>query len=1072
MSINTSELYLLIRLRDEASRGFSRLSGVIKNFDKDWKNSIKTAQSFDDKMRIIQNRFATGALIATGGAAIAGLGILSAKTFYNMAQDAADYSETVGKTLTQVDNRSIFTHEKIAEMGKRIATTYGVSFDEIQASMYDLFSSMEVDSEAAASTMMNVIAEAAIGGATDMQTAGRAIIGTLNAWSYSADKAQYVSDVLFKTVKEGIGEYNDFAHAIGKVGPSANLTNQSLETTTGALAFMTRIGFSTAESSTAVARAMDLIARKDVRKRLEDYGVKVTDTNGNFRDMADIMLDLQGKMEGLSDSARSDKMEEIFGKNVRALRFLNSATGDAGVLFQQLVDDMYNAEGAAATAFETMAEEANVKMALMANSFEVFKITVGEVILPIKTVIVDMITKVLNAFNNLSPGMQKFLVVLGLVGTIIMIVVGFALVFIGIFVMVQAVMAAASAAIAAAGGIMSAIIVPVLVVIAVIAALIAIGYLIIENWDAIKAAAAKVWDRIKGPIENIKEVWSNVMDNLKSSWDNFVAGFEPVMEKLIGLWEKLKPVLTVVAGIIGGVLGAAFLVLQAIVLGVVNAIGPVLEGLVKIIEGVITFFSGAIDVIIGIFTGDGQRIQDGFGQIWEGLQLIFDGFVTGFFGGIAAFFVGLWDGLVAGFATADELVGGAISGFFIGIGQWFVDGWNGIVETVTTWWNDMITAVIAGASNLWTNITTWFTNIWASITDIFNSIVSTVQDAISAVFSAIEGPIQIIKAIWKAVWESIKAAFAAVFLVIVGLVTGDTQLIKDTINGFLNKIKSIWTATWTFVKIKLREIWNNIVTFLSNTWNNIKTTASNAWNSFKTTIANAITAAKDAVNTGISRILTWFRELPGKVISAISSLVSMLRSKGTESINGMKSGITNAWSSLISFIRGIPGKIRSALSGAASWLTSTGRNIIQGLINGVRNMAGAISGAIKGVVNGAISSAKSVLGIKSPSRVFAALGNMTGQGLVNGLLGMRSAVSKAGEALADAAIPSAPTEFELGFNSRNSYLGNVPGMGIPNDASSLYGNHVEVNQTINTQEIDPEKQSADLGFLITERLGK
>lgn len=62
-----------------------------------------------------------------------------------------------------------------------------------------------------------------------------------------------------------------------------------------------------------------------------------------------------------------------------------------------------------------------------------------------------------------------------------------------------------------------------------------------------------------------------------------------------------------------------------------------------------------------------------------------------------------------------------------------------------------------------------------------------------------------------------------------------------------------------------------------------------------------------------------------------------------------------------------------------------GGNIIQGLINGFTNMFPNLSAAISGAANSVISTFKGLLGIHSPSRVFAGLGGDTMAGLEQGL---------------------------------------------------------------------------------------
>lgn len=94
--------------------------------------------------------------------------------------------------------------------------------------------------------------------------------------------------------------------------------------------------------------------------------------------------------------------------------------------------------------------------------------------------------------------------------------------------------------------------------------------------------------------------------------------------------------------------------------------------------------------------------------------------------------------------------------------------------------------------------------------------------------------------------------------------------------------------------------------------------------------------------------------------------------------------LRQAWSGVTGFFGGL-----------ITRFNGFGRAIMQGLIGGVRAMLGEVASAVVGVANGAVSRFKGVLGIKSPSRVFAALGGYTMEGLTMGLTrGGRSAIGQ------------------------------------------------------------------------------
>jgi hypothetical protein len=89
-----------------------------------------------------------------------------------------------------------------------------------------------------------------------------------------------------------------------------------------------------------------------------------------------------------------------------------------------------------------------------------------------------------------------------------------------------------------------------------------------------------------------------------------------------------------------------------------------------------------------------------------------------------------------------------------------------------------------------------------------------------------------------------------------------------------------------------------------------------------------------------------------------------------------------------------------------------GSNLIMGLVKGITGAAGAVYDSIKGVVGGAIDAAKNMLGIASPSRVFAEIGLNTGAGMVEGVESTAGNVQGALESMV--ATPEAPDASSFG----------------------------------------------------------
>lgn len=81
----------------------------------------------------------------------------------------------------------------------------------------------------------------------------------------------------------------------------------------------------------------------------------------------------------------------------------------------------------------------------------------------------------------------------------------------------------------------------------------------------------------------------------------------------------------------------------------------------------------------------------------------------------------------------------------------------------------------------------------------------------------------------------------------------------------------------------------------------------------------------------------------------------------------------------------LPGKIGEAAFAIGAKALELGTSIIDGLVNGITSGAERVIAAVKGVASSAIATAKSALGIGSPSKVFAELGMWSAEGFAGGM---------------------------------------------------------------------------------------
>lgn len=132
----------------------------------------------------------------------------------------------------------------------------------------------------------------------------------------------------------------------------------------------------------------------------------------------------------------------------------------------------------------------------------------------------------------------------------------------------------------------------------------------------------------------------------------------------------------------------------------------------------------------------------------------------------------------------------------------------------------------------------------------------------------------------------------------------------------------------------------------------------------------------------------------------INSPSTVMAEQGGYIIAGLKKGITDAISSVTETAKKILSAIKSAFDNFS--LFDIGRNLIQGLIDGVNNMIETAKNAVANVGNAVIDKAKNVLGIHSPSTVFAEIGGYIDQGLANGITAAIPYVTTAMQGVVDA----------------------------------------------------------------------
>lgn len=197
-------------------------------------------------------------------------------------------------------------------------------------------------------------------------------------------------------------------------------------------------------------------------------------------------------------------------------------------------------------------------------------------------------------------------------------------------------------------------------------------------------------------------------------------------------------------------------------------------------------------------------------------------------------------------------------------------------------------------------------------------------------------------------------AIASAILALAVLIIENWDAISLFLKTKWETIRQDAVTAWEHVKSAIIDPIVKVVQWLQQTWTDFNLWIFNLWNSFLDMVHNIWDRVKsaviDPVRDAIGSVLNFFRELPGNILS---------------------------------FLRDLPGK-----------MFDVGMDIIRGMLNGLKNLGGKIIQFFKDLIGDAVDSVKRMLGIGSPSKLFAELGEFTWQGYIVGISDMEDPVVK------------------------------------------------------------------------------
>jgi len=177
-----------------------------------------------------------------------------------------------------------------------------------------------------------------------------------------------VMDVMAKTTTTANTNMEDLFEAVKKGAPSFTTSGQSIESFSAIAGELANSGLKGAEAGTALRNMMLRLSKptKEAGDVIRNLGVRTQDSEGNFRDVLDILADFEKGLKGMGSAQRTAALSTVFG--ARTVNSVNVALKAGTLQLRQYRDSLIESKSASNALAESMRTSLEARLAKLKSS--------------------------------------------------------------------------------------------------------------------------------------------------------------------------------------------------------------------------------------------------------------------------------------------------------------------------------------------------------------------------------------------------------------------------------------------------------------------------------------------------------------------------------------------------------------------------------------------------------------------------------------------------------------------------------------------------------------------------------